>query len=118
MNRGKLQKIVPFKQKHEYDELRSGALSDGGLRQPRSRHNHGGMRSHVKQAEARQATFFQQPFVNVLLLQLLDLSRSHLAAVGGEVGVGFGAHYNDVFIGSPNQERRKEFFFQERQSTR
>src|SRR5260370_34813881 len=80
MNMGKLLKIVPFKPKHEYDELRSRALSDGGLRQPRSRHNHGGMRSHVKQAEARQATFFQQPFVTVVLPQRFDLNRSHPAS--------------------------------------
>jgi len=39
-------------------------------------------RSHVKQAEARQAVLFQKALVDVLLLQLVDLRRRHLAAIG------------------------------------
>jgi hypothetical protein len=56
--------------------------------------------SHVEQAKARNAMLFQQPFVDVLLLQLLDLCRRHFAPVGYEVVVGFGADIYDLFIGS------------------
>ena len=37
---------------------------------------------HIEQAQSRQPVFLQQPFVQILLLQLIDLRRRHLAAVG------------------------------------
>jgi len=40
-------------------------------------------RSHVKQAQARQAVFFQKALVDILFLQLLDLCCGHFAPVGG-----------------------------------
>ncbi len=47
---------------------------------------------HIEQTQPRHAILLQQPLVNVLLVQLLDLRRGHLAAIGRKIAIGLRAH--------------------------
>jgi hypothetical protein len=63
------------------------------LRQPGSRRRlslRGLM--HIKQTQPRYAALLQQALAYVLLLELLNLSGRHVAAVGSEIAVRFGAN--------------------------
>src|ERR1700687_3250569 len=55
-------------------------------------------RSHVEQAEPWQVVFFQQPLVDVLLLQLIDLCRRHFAAIKGKDAISLGATHYHLFV--------------------
>src|SRR5580692_1841481 len=67
--------------------------------------------SHVKQAKAWQSVLFQQTFMYVLLLQLIDLRPRHFAAVGSEVAVGLSPNAYDFFVRSGREQRGEKFFF-------
>ena len=54
---------------------------------------------HVEQAQPRHAMLLQQALVNVLLLQLRDLRRAHLTAIGRQIAVGIGAYLVHGFVG-------------------
>src|SRR6202140_2463645 len=56
--------------------------------------------SHIKQAEARKLIFFQQSFVDILLLQLVDLRPGHLRSVWSKIAVGLSANVDDIFVWS------------------
>jgi len=71
---------------------------------------------HIKQAQAWKTVFFQQALVDVLLLQLIDLSARHFAAVGREVAVGFGADGDDFFVRCGSEQDREELFFEHGQT--
>src|SRR5262249_17590465 len=49
---------------------------------------------HVEQAQPGQAILLEQSFVHVLLQQLLNLWRRHLAAIGREFPIRLGTHAN------------------------
>src|ERR1700730_8218899 len=55
-------------------------------------------RSHVEQAEPWQVVFFQQPLVDVLPLQLIDLRRPHFATIRCKVAGSFGANHYHRFV--------------------
>jgi hypothetical protein len=56
--------------------------------------------SQVEQAQPWQAVFFQQPFVGVLLLELLDLGGGHISAIGRQFAVSIRFHRDDVLVRS------------------
>src|SRR5579862_9581029 len=72
---------------------------------------------HVKQAQARQSVFFQQAFVNILLLQLVDLHAGHFAAVESKIAVGVRTNGDDFLVRCRGEQRREKLFFQHRESS-
>src|ERR1700730_5239550 len=74
-------------------------------------------RSHVEQAEPWQVVLFQQPLVDVLLLQLIDLRRRHFAAIRCKFSVSLGAHYYHLFVLRSGEQSGEEFFFEHRPVT-
>ena len=59
---------------------------------------------HVEQAQSRQSVFFQQSFLDVLFLQLVNLCGGHLAAVGREFAISLTAYRDDLVVVSSRQE--------------
>jgi hypothetical protein len=49
---------------------------------------------HVEQTQSRDAAALQQPLVDVLSMQLLDLCSRHVAPVGRDIAIGFRAYFN------------------------
>jgi len=100
--------VVPFPEPYTLthlptDRVRPADIRDPALSLPKARLSTFtspaiAILLHIKQAQAREAVFLQQALVDVLLLQLLDLCTGHLAAVGSEVAVGFGANGNDLVV--------------------
>src|SRR6266851_7495506 len=74
-------------------------------------------RSHVEQAEPWQVVLFQQPLVDVLLLQLIDLRRRHFAAIRCKVAVSLGPNHYHLFILGSGEQSGEEFFFEHSQVT-
>src|SRR5271166_2352269 len=70
---------------------------------------------HVEKAQPRNMILVQQPLVNVLLVQLLDLGSVHLAAVGRQIAVGLGAHLQNSIIGSGRQQSSEDLLFRNRE---
>ena len=63
-----------------------------------------GVGSHIKQTQARQSVGLEQPLVNVLFQQLLDLRRGHLVAIGREFPVSLCSQPDQFLIGRGGQQ--------------
>ena len=59
----------------------------------------------------------QQPLLNVLLLQLIDLRRRHLSAIRSEIAIGLGADCDDFLVGSSSKEHGEKLFFENGQTS-
>ncbi len=75
-------------------------LQQGSPRQRPNWFSGGFFLLHVEEAEPREAVFFEEPFVDELLMELLDLRSGHFPSVGSELAVGGGPDLQEQIVRS------------------